>query len=99
MPFAWQQLEFECEVPCPRAYHSASLCEYGIAKGMIVIFGGRSTQQTPLNDTWGLRRHKSGVWDWIKPPSKPNQSQPLARYQHSSIFVGSLMFVLGGKTN
>ena len=25
--------------------------------------------------------------------------EPLARYQHSTIFVGTLMIVLGGRTN
>jgi len=52
-----------------------------------------------LKDTWGLRRHRDGRWDWVKAPYKPNTEEPLARYQHSTIFVGTLMMVLGGRTN
>ena len=66
---------------------------------MMVIFGGRTTDQSALKDTWGLRRHRDGRWDWVKAPYKPNTEEPLARYQHSTIFVGTLMIVLGGRTN
>ena len=52
-----------------------------------------------MKDTWGLRRHRDGRWDWIKAPYKSNSEEPLARYQHSTIFIGTLMIVLGGRTN
>ena len=39
-------------------------------KGMIVIFGGRGGDQSALNDTYGLRRHRDGRWDWVRAPSK-----------------------------
>jgi len=67
--------------------------------GMIVVFGGRSGDQVALNDAWGLRRHRSGAWDWVKAPYKSDSEQPIARYQHSSSFIGSVMVVLGGRTN
>ena len=67
--------------------------------GMMVIFGGRTNDQSALNDTWGLRRHRDGRWDWIKAPYKQNVEEPLARYQHSTIFIGTMMIVLGGRTN
>jgi len=35
---------------------------------MIVIFGGRATDNNPLNDSWGLRRHRNGSWDWVRAP-------------------------------
>lgn len=35
---------------------------------MMVIFGGRSLDGQPRNDTWGLRRHRDGKWDWVKAP-------------------------------
>mmetsp|Transcript_3432 Transcript_3432/g.2991 ORF Transcript_3432/g.2991 Transcript_3432/m.2991 type:complete len:193 (+) Transcript_3432:614-1192(+) len=66
--------------------------------GMIVIFGGRSNDQVAMNDSWGLRRHRSGNWDWVKAPYKADK-EPIGRYQHSSVFVGSAMIVLGGRTN
>jgi len=82
-----------------RAYHSAALCTLGSATGMMVTFGGRTADQSALKDTWGLRRHRDGRWDWVKAPYKAGLEEPLARYQHSTIFVGTLMLVLGGRTN
>lgn len=66
---------------------------------MMVTFGGRTSDQSALKDTWGLRRHRDGRWDWVKAPYKAGCEEPLARYQHSTIFVGTLMLVLGGRTN
>ena len=87
-------------IPVVRVYHSAALCQTGAATGMVVVFGGRTADQTAMNDSWGLRRHRNGVWDWVKAPYKGvNQEQPAARYQHSTTFVGSAMVVLGGRTN
>lgn len=98
-PFSWQKLETAGSMPMPRNYHSAAMCTEGSAQGMMVVFGGRSNDQKALKDTWGLRRHRNGSWDWIKAPSKGNGDEPMARYQHSSIFIGTLMIILGGRTN
>jgi len=98
-PFSWSKLETKGDNPIVRVYHSAALCSTGSATGMMVIFGGRTSDQSALNDTWGLRRHRDGRWDWVRAPYKPNTEEPLARYQHSTIFVGTLMMVLGGRTN
>ena len=98
-PFSWSKLETPGEAPIVRVYHSAALCQTGSATGMMVIFGGRTSDQSALKDTWGLRRHRDGRWDWVKAPYKPNSEEPLARYQHTTIFVGTLMIVLGGRTN
>ena len=95
-PLTWSEVKCHKEIPCPRVYHSAALCTAGSASGMIVIFGGRASDNNPLNDSWGLRRHRNGNWDWVRAPEK---TSPTARYQHSSLFVGSLMLVVGGKTN
>lgn len=98
-PFSWNKLEITGEQPAVRAYHSAALCQTGAATGMMVIFGGRTQDQSALKDTYGLRRHRDGRWDWVKAPYKPSTEEPLARYQHSTLFVGTLMVVLGGRTN
>ena len=99
-PFTWDPLKIAgAEAPCIRAYHSASLCTTGSASGMMVTFGGRTSDQSALKDTWGLRRHRDGRWDWVRAPYKVGSEEPLARYQHSTIFVGTLMIVLGGRTN
>ena len=63
---------------------------------MIVIFGGRGLGNNPLGDSWGLIRHRTGRWDWARAPEK---SAPSARYQHSSLFIGPMMVVVGGRTN
>ena len=55
-------------MPDPRDYHSSSLCSTGSANGMIVIFGGRGSDQIAMNDTWGLRKHRNGKWDWVRAP-------------------------------
>ena len=79
-PFSWAKYEAKSESPCARVYHSAALCQHGTAMGMIVIFGGRSNDQVALNDAWGLRRHRTGAWDWVKAPYKSDKDPPLARY-------------------
>jgi hypothetical protein len=38
-------------------------------------------------------------WDWVKAPYKATGEQPTPRYQHSTLFLGPLMMVIGGRTN
>jgi len=66
---------------------------------MVVVFGGRSNDSNALNDTWGLRRHRDGRWDWVKAPYKGDRENPIGRYQHSTLFVFSMLLVIGGRTN
>ena len=98
-PFTWTKIVCLSESPPARVYHSAAQCVTGSAAGMMVIFGGRSADQSALNDTWGLRKHRDGSWDWVKAPYKPGSIVPLGRYQHSSLFLNSVMVVVGGRTN
>lgn len=98
-PFQWVKIDTASENPAARVYHSAALCSSGSATGMMVIFGGRKGDGTALNDTWGLRRHRDGRWDWVQAPYKQAVEAPLQRYQHSSIFMGTMMIVVGGRTN
>lgn len=67
------------KIPSARLYHSAAICTRGIAKRMMIIFGGRDAQENSLNDTWGLRRHNNGSWDWAQAPYK-NDYKPATRY-------------------
>eukprot|EP01017_Pseudomicrothorax_dubius_P035538 TRINITY_DN4993_c0_g1_i5.p1 TRINITY_DN4993_c0_g1~~TRINITY_DN4993_c0_g1_i5.p1 ORF type:complete len:736 (-),score=189.58 TRINITY_DN4993_c0_g1_i5:188-2395(-) len=98
-PYTWAKLESKGDTPMARVYHSAALCVSGTASGMIVVFGGRGADSSALNDSWGLRRHRDGRWDWVKAPYKPDRPAPLGRYQHSSLFLGTLLLVIGGRTN
>ena len=99
-PFSWVKLDIKGDVPPVRVYHSASVCMTGYAMGMMVIFGGRTADQSALNDTWGLRKHRDGRWDWVRAPYKSVPGmEPTSRYQHSILFIGGTMFVIGGRTN
>jgi hypothetical protein len=69
---------------------------------MVVIFGGRTKDSSALNDTWGLRKHRNGKWDWVRAPytfRNNNKIQPTARYQQSSLFLDSALLIIGGRTN
>ena len=35
---------------------------------MIIVFGGRDDKGNPLNDCWGLRKHRNNTWDWVSTP-------------------------------
>lgn len=99
-PFTWKKLEFETNPqPSKRVYHSAALCTSGTASGMMVVFGGRGSDQKSNNEAWGLRRHRDGKWDWVRAPYNQTGEQPTARFQHNSLFLGSYMIVVGGRTN
>lgn len=65
----------------------------------MVIFGGRGENGQPLNDIWGLRKHRNNSFDWIKAPELPNVEKPTHRYQHQTLFIGTLLLVIGGKNN
>jgi protein phosphatase len=95
--YEWKLVEFNNDsiIPSSRMYHSSVICRSGKAKGMILIFGGRADKRTPLNDLWGLRKHRNGSWEWILAPCS-NKVTPLKRYQHSSICYSNNMIVLGG---
>lgn len=90
-PFQWIQVTIPvtAKKPHERVYHSAEICRDGPASGMMVIFGGRTTDNQSLRDVWGLRQHRNGQWDWVAAPVKKG-SVPDARFQHSERDVGLL---------
>ncbi len=94
-PLQWSKLEIQGELPPTRVYHTAAVCNFGFANGMMVIFGGRKKDGNVLNDMWGLRRHRNGSWDWTKAPYKGN---PKDRLQHSSLFCGNFFLNIGGRS-
>ena len=67
----------------------------------MVIFGGRTKDGTAMNDTWGLRRHRNGKWDWVRAPYSYGQNKivPKGRYQQCSLFCDSALLIIGGRTN
>jgi protein phosphatase len=100
-PFSWTKLASNSDIPSVRVYHSAAYCNSGSANGMIVIFGGRTKDGSALNDTWGLRRHRNGKWDWVRAPYSygHNKTVPKGRYQQCSLFIESALIIFGGRTN
>lgn len=95
-PLQWLKLDVPGDLPPPRVYHTAAVCNYGSANGMMVIYGGRKKDGLVLNDMWGLRKHRNGSWDWSKAPYKGN---PKDRLQHSSIFCGNFFINVGGRSS
>ena len=86
----WKKLEPNGDIPPSRMYHSSSICKFGGASGMIIVFGGRNESGSALNDTWGLRKHRNGTWDWVRAPYSSNYS-PLKRFQHTIAFFYNFM--------
>lgn len=95
---SWVLLDTKGNVPCPRMYSAISLCKYGGASNMIIIFGGRGDKNAPLNDCWGLRRHRSGNWDWVKAPYT-KEYEPKKRFQHTIAFYYNFLIVIGGRND
>eukprot|EP00931_Biecheleriopsis_adriatica_P020781 TRINITY_DN13787_c0_g1_i5.p1 TRINITY_DN13787_c0_g1~~TRINITY_DN13787_c0_g1_i5.p1 ORF type:complete len:835 (-),score=136.92 TRINITY_DN13787_c0_g1_i5:87-2591(-) len=96
-PFQWQEVPVMGKrSPPPRVYHSADVCREGPAAGMMVVFGGRTSENKSLKDTWGLRQHRDGRWDWVEAPAKRGPA-PEPRFQHSSIFLDSKLVIIGGR--
>jgi protein phosphatase len=60
--------------------------------GLLLLCGGRSEKGQPLNDAYGLARHRDGRWEWASAPS----NMPVGRYQHAAVFVGARLHVSGG---
>lgn len=85
-PFTWAKLELNEEaLPTPRLYHAAGICTKGNAQGMMIAFGGRDAGENALGDTWGLRRHRNGTWDWVLAPYKIEN--PKHRYNVKIIYL------------
>ncbi len=61
----WEKVKLKGEPPCPRMYHTTSICMEGKSKGMIIIYGGRNAADQALNDLWGLFQHREGPWEWV----------------------------------
>lgn len=96
-PFQWNEVSvMHTRCPLPRVYHSAEVCREGPAAGMMVVFGGRTPDNRSLKDTWGLRQHRDGRWDWVEAPTKRG-APPEPRFQHSCIFLNSKLLIVGGR--
>ena len=100
IPIKWNILKTveNSPVPSPRIYHACSICKYGGALNMIIVYGGRNDKGSPLNDCWGLRKHRNGDWDWVLAPYDDGY-EPQKRFQHSITFFYNFLVVIGGRNN
>ena len=92
----WENVNVGEPQPCPRLYHTCGICPSGNCSGMMIIFGGRDSNEKPLNDIWGLTKHRDGNWTWSKAELKDGYEMK-PRYNHSMVFYNGLMIVLGGR--
>ena len=99
-PLKWDVLSLieTSRNPPPRIYHSCAICKYGGALNMIITFGGRDEKGNPLNDCWGLRKHRNNTWDWVLAPYEEGY-EPQKRYQHSVVFFYNYLIVIGGRNS
>lgn len=66
---------------------------------MMIVFGGRFNSGATSREIWGLRKHRNGMWDWTTPENLNNFNFVKGRYQHVSLYLGSLLINIGGKLN
>ena len=93
----WKKIIFQNDVgPCPRLYHTSQICNHGKYLGKLIIFGGRDSNENPLNDIWVLELNKEGNWNWTRAFIK-NSDELHPRYNHSMIFYNDLMIIIGGR--
>ena len=93
----WKKIIFKNDVgPSPRLYHTSLKCNYGKNNGIIIIFGGRDSNENPLNDIWGLSLNDDGSWSWNRGVIK-NNHEITPRYNHSMVFYQELMIIIGGR--
>ena len=94
----WTKINFKNDVaPCPRLYHTCLKCNFGKNSGNLIIFGGRDSNENPLNDIWILSLNEN-TWSWNKGIIK-NNDEIISRYNHSMVFYNELMIILGGRGN
>ena len=60
--------------------------------------GRRDSNENALNDIWGLTHNKNHSWSWTRAPITDNELLT-PRYNHSIVFYGTLMIIIGGRSN
>ena len=107
--YTWIKIDIDKEKPIPteRLYHSSCLCENGKYNNNLIIFGGRNSQNKPLNDLWALTLESKeeneetqneiieAIWTELKPINKDNF---IPRINHSMLFYKELLLIFGGKS-
>ena len=93
----WKKIVFQNNVgPSPRLYHTSQICNSGKHIGKLIIFGGRDSNENPLNDIWILSFNQENEWNWSRAFIK-NNDDLAPRYNHSMIFYKDLIIIIGGR--
>ena len=93
----WKKIVFQNNVgPSPRLYHTSQICNSGKHTGKLIIFGGRDSNENPLNDIWILSLNQENEWNWSRAFIK-NNDELAPRYNHSMIFYNDLIIIIGGR--
>ena len=104
--YTWIQINIDKEKPIPteRLYHSSCICQNGKYINNLIIFGGRNSQNKPLNDLWVLNLKSEednpneeieAILTELKPINKDNF---IPRINHSMIFYKEFLLIFGGKS-
>jgi len=88
-PYQWRRVEAAGEVHPPARMYATAAAR---PDGLLLLCGGRDAGGTPLDDAYGLARHRDGRWEWAAAPG----TMPAPRYQHGAVFVGARLHVTGG---
>ena len=103
--YTWIKIDTGKDTPVERLYHSSCICPEGRYKNNLIIFGGRNSQNKPLNDLWALNINieeaqtpdkLKGNWTQLNPSNK--EQQFIHRINHSMLFYGHYLIILGGKS-
>ena len=90
-------------IPAERLYHSCEVCHYGKYKNKIIIFGGRDSNNNPLNDLWALDIKDDNNGEWIKlfpnTLNNDNKNSLTPRINHTMLFYENFLIILGGKNS
>ena len=102
--YCWIKIDVKGNIPEERLYHSSCVCPEGKYINKLIIFGGRNSQNKPLNDLWALTlkntentmgQNKAEIsFEQIKPEGDNNF---INRINHSMVFFKHYLFLIGGK--
>ena len=85
-------------------FHYKSVYQYWLKyKNKLIIFGGRDSNNNPLNDLWALDIKDDNNGEWIKlfpdDPNNDNKNALTPRLNHTMLFHENFLIILGGKNS
>jgi protein phosphatase len=99
VPFKWEKVNMIGN-PNKRVYHSANLFKVHGNTEMMIVFGGRNTDNVSVAEISGIKKGKDNDWEWVEFPKQGTSDVvPLARHQHCATFFGPFLFIVGGRVS